>query len=126
MSTPRKPTEKDHEYYDLALRHMLGALTGDIKTLEHETLGEGTGHGQGDVIEEGGGDGYFQELSLELLQRDESTVREIMDALDRLKEGTYGKCPGCQNWIQRPRLRAMPHAAYCIECQRARENGNFE
>lgn len=121
MPTPRKPTKKDLEYYEAALRHMLGLLTGDIRTLEHETLGDGAGHGHGDVIEEGGGDGYFQELSFELLQRDESAVRDVVEALDRITAGAFGACPDCEAWIHRDRLRAMPHAQFCIACQRVRE-----
>jgi RNA polymerase-binding transcription factor DksA len=61
------------------------------------------------------------ELSLELLERDENTVREIMDALERVKDGTYGKCEVCEKWIRKTRLSAVPHARNCIDCQRAAE-----
>jgi len=118
MPTTRKPTKRDIEMYGRLLRHMLGVLTGDIKHLEHETLGEGAGSRE---PEEDGGDSYFQELSLELLQRDENTVREIMEALERIDQGTFGKCGGCEKWIQKERLKAVPHALNCIDCQRLKE-----
>lgn len=122
MPTNRKPTKRDLEMYSRLLRHMLGALTGDIQHLEHETLGEGAGGGE---LDDDGGDSYFQELSLELLQRDENTVREIMEALERIEDGSFGQCAGCEKWIQKERLKAMPHALNCIDCQRMLEKEQF-
>ena len=119
----RKPTKKDLELHEKALRHMLSAVAGDIAELEHETLGDGAA--QNKPKEDDGGDSYFQELSLELLERDENTVREIMEALERLRDGRFGACEVCEKWIARARLRAMPHARMCIECQRAAEKKHF-
>ena len=66
-------------------------------------------------------DGYFQEFNLELLERDGDTLREINDALGRIESGTYGQCENCQELIFKERLKAVPHARYCIECQRKSE-----
>ena len=66
------------------------------------------------------------ELSLDLLERDENTVREIMEALDRIPAGLFGVCSVCETQIKKTRLKYMPHARNCIECQRsAEENGDF-
>jgi len=119
----RKPSSKDLEQLETLLRRMLSAVSGDIQELEHETLGDGASHTR--PKEDDGGDGYFQELSLELLQRDENTVREIMDALERISSGTYGKCETCDQWIPKGRLSAMPHARMCIDCQRQSEQTLF-
>lgn len=105
----KKPSPKDLSLFDAQLRMMLGVLTGDIDSLQDEALTPG------DSDE---GEGYFQEFSLELLQRDESTVQEVLDALDRLRAGEFGKCEMCDGWILKERLKAMPHARHCIECQR--------
>jgi len=112
----KKPTKKDLEDFERQLRMMLGVVTGDIGKLEVEALGNGRDH-QGDE-----GEGYFQEFSLELLQRDESTLQEILDALDRIRTGEFGRCEGCEVWIRKDRLRAVPHARNCIDCQRAAES----
>ena len=115
----KKPTKKDVEAFEASLRQMLAEITGDISRLEEETLGEGA------VVpespEEGGGGGYSREVSLGLLENDESIVREVMDALDRIKEGTYGRCDTCESWIAKARLKAVPYARNCIECQRKAE-----
>lgn len=117
----KKPTSDELEQYEAMLRKMLGVLTGDIEDLEHEALGESTL----DVKSrsDDGGDAYMQELSLDLLQRDEHTVGEVMAALERTEAGSFGRCEACKKWIRRSRLLTMPHARNCIDCQRIEENG---
>lgn len=109
----KKPAPKDLSLFESQLRMMLGVLTGDIDSLQDEALGAAA---DGDE-----GEGYFQEFSLELLQRDESTVQEVLDALDRIRGGSFGRCEMCDQWIVKARLQAMPHARHCIECQRELE-----
>lgn len=117
----KKPTPAELEQYQSILRQMLSVLTGDIKTLEHEALGEGALNVKSSS--EDGGDAYMQELSLDLLQRDEHTVIEVMEAIERTEEGSFGRCESCAKWIRKTRLQAMPYARNCIDCQRAEENG---
>jgi DnaK suppressor protein len=45
------------------------------------------------------------------------TLRDIEGALDRLENGTYGRCADCGAEIPAARLRAMPSADRCRECQ---------
>ena len=64
-----------------------------------------------------------EERSVRLLsQLDLRTKREIEEidaALDRIKDGTYGRCSRCRRNILLARLRAVPTALYCLECARA-------
>jgi len=46
---------------------------------------------------------------------------EASEALFRLLEGTYGVCVDCDKLISRARLKVKPEAAWCTECQSARE-----
>lgn len=117
--TARKPTKKEMESLETELRKMLAELTGDISMLEEETLGEDAGVSESP--EEGGSGGYSREVSLGLLENDEFLVREIMEALDRIKDGSYGRCDACESWIHKERLRAVPHTRNCIDCQRRME-----
>lgn len=41
----------------------------------------------------------------------------IMNALERMDEGTYGKCMRCGKDIPIDRLRAIPYAEYDVACQ---------
>ena len=119
----KKPTPKELEDYELRLRGLLAVLTGDIDKLEQEALGENAQ--PQDSSTEGGADSYFQEFSLQLLERDESTVREVLLALDRIKSGNFGLCETCGSPILKERLKLVPHARNCIECQRKEEEGNL-
>jgi RNA polymerase-binding transcription factor DksA len=114
---------KDLAEYQNRLTALLGALTGDIDKLEQEALGDRTASLEPNA--EGGTDSYFLEFSLELLERDESTVREIIQALERIQAGTYGMCESCGNSILKERLKLVPHARNCIECQRKEEQASL-
>ncbi|MCY2960506.1 MAG: TraR/DksA C4-type zinc finger protein [Planctomycetota bacterium] len=117
----KRLSAKELEEHAARLRTMLTLLSGDIDRLEEEAIGEAGI--QIDASGEGGTDSYSQEFSLELIQRDESTVREVLDALDRVKNGSFGFCELCQVAIGKERLKHMPHARNCIACQRKEEEG---
>jgi DnaK suppressor protein len=118
----RKPSKKELEIYETLLRKALADLTGDISHLESESF-----QSQEDVDvetpDEGGTGGYSREITLGLLEQNESLVREVMDALQRLESGEYGRCDECECWISKARLQAVPHALHCIQCQRQAEEG---
>jgi hypothetical protein len=81
--------QKDLEEYQKRLTALLGALTGDIDKLEQEALGDRTASLEPNA--DGGTDSYFQEFSLELLERDESTCARSSGA--RSHQGrTFGNC----------------------------------
>ncbi len=46
---------------------------------------------------------------------------DVDAALERMDEGTYGKCQNCQTPIERDRLEALPYATLCMDCKRGEE-----
>ena len=64
---------------------------------------------------------YDRELDYTLEENSEHMLAEIDAALQRLEDGTYGKCTNCSKEIAPERLEARPWATLCIDCQRARE-----
>lgn len=42
---------------------------------------------------------------------------QINDALRKIEDGTYGTCDRCGKPIDLLRLKAIPYAAFCIDCQ---------
>jgi DnaK suppressor protein len=44
------------------------------------------------------------------------TVREIDQALERLDDGSYGRCAVCGEAIPEDRLAALPWATLCVPC----------
>ena len=51
----------------------------------------------------------------------EARLRQIVDAQDRLLDGTYGKCVECGQQIAVGRLIADPAAPLCLNCQKIGE-----
>ena len=58
-----------------------------------------------------------RELSLLLSNRDRKKLLAINEALEIIKEGNYGVCQECGEQIGAGRLKAMPLANYCVDCQ---------
>ena len=53
--------------------------------------------------------------------RERRQLDEVTAALARLEAGTYGVCERCARPIPLARLRAIPAARYCVECQEIEE-----
>ena len=67
-------------------------------------------------------DDFVQEVDLALMQMKSETLKKIDQAISRLEEGTYGRCEECDAEIPAPRLRALPFAALCRDCQEEAES----
>ena len=62
-----------------------------------------------------------EELELALVQMKSETLNKITDALTRLEQGDYGNCYECGEEIAEKRLRALPFAVRCKDCEEAKE-----
>src|SRR5712664_4483212 len=62
-----------------------------------------------------------EEIEFALVQMKSETLNKINDALTRLEQGDYGYCFECGEEIAEKRLRALPFAVRCKECEEARE-----
>jgi DnaK suppressor protein len=61
------------------------------------------------------------DIEFALIQMKSETLNKINDALVRLEHGTYGYCFDCAEEIAEKRLRALPFAVRCKDCEEARE-----
>lgn len=66
-------------------------------------------------------EGLDKELALE--SNEEGIYHAVNAALQRLDEGTFGKCIACGAKIPKARIQAVPYAAYCVDCERKAEAG---
>ena len=62
-----------------------------------------------------------EDIEFALLQMKTETLTKINAALERLEEGTYGYCYECGEEIAGQRLRALPFAARCRDCEEMHE-----
>ena len=49
-----------------------------------------------------------------------SLLRQVVEALERIQDGSYGTCAECDKPISPKRMEAVPWAKYCIGCQEKR------
>jgi DnaK suppressor protein len=62
-----------------------------------------------------------EDIELALIQMKAETLNKINEALTRLEDGRYGLCFECGEEIAEARLRALPFAVRCKDCEEARE-----
>src|SRR5450432_4361081 len=62
-----------------------------------------------------------EDLEFALVQMKSETLNKVNDALVRLEQGNYGNCFDCGEEIAEKRLRALPFAVRCKDCEQARE-----
>ena len=118
-------TNKDHAERE---RHLL--LKGILEDRRREihqklrSLRESIPSDKAEVrdAEEQSVDDFVQEVDLALMEMKSETLKKIDQALLRLDEGTYGHCQECAAEIPAARLRALPFAALCRECQEETES----
>jgi len=65
-----------------------------------------------------GFDGYDHDTLAALIASARQTVSETAHALQRMAEGSYGTCERCAVDIPLQRLEILPHARFCVPCQR--------
>jgi len=62
-----------------------------------------------------------EDIEFALIQMKAETLSKINEALARLEEGAYGNCFECGEEIAERRLRALPFAVRCKDCEETRE-----
>lgn len=67
-----------------------------------------------------------QDVAFALIQMNTEMLRLLDAALARLDGGTYGQCVGCRHAIAEQRLRSLPFAVRCRDCEDARERAAHE
>lgn len=101
----------------------------DMETLQGEALNANRQEAAGDLstmpihMADLGSDNYELEFTLGLIEGERTILREIEEALERVRGGTYGFCLATGNPIGKARLRAKPWAKYCYEYTLAQEQG---
>jgi RNA polymerase-binding transcription factor DksA len=74
--------------------------------------------------EELGSDNAEQELTLTLLGTGEDIFDQIEAAIERIEDGSYGRCTTCGEQIPKNQLDAIPYAADCMKCASQQEVGH--
>jgi RNA polymerase-binding protein DksA len=120
-----KRTETEH--FRDQLRRLADRLNGEVTSLAREALQSSGGDATGGLsrtpmhLADLGTDHFEQELSLGFLENKTRTLEEIAEAVQRIRDGTFGQCERCGRDIAVERLQAVPFTRHCIACARKLE-----
>jgi RNA polymerase-binding transcription factor DksA len=114
--------KNEFDVYRKSLTDLRDRLHDDVSHLAGEALRQdergagGTSSAMPIHMADAGSDAFEQENTLNLLANQEQVLEEIGAALDRIKEGTFGRCEECEKDIPPARLEVLPYARYCVSC----------
>jgi len=99
-------------------RELLNEVQGRIRDVRSD------GNKDRDVLDQGESSevDIQEDIEFALIQMKSETLTKVEAALRRLEEGSYGDCFECGDEIAEARLRALPFAVRCKDCEEAREN----
>jgi DnaK suppressor protein len=100
-------------------REIMSEVQDKIRDVRTEGANSTT-HGVLDAAETSEAD-IQDDIEFALIQMKAETLHKIEEALRRLDEGTFGYCFECGEEISERRLRALPFALRCKDCEEARE-----
>jgi DnaK suppressor protein len=58
-----------------------------------------------------------RDIAVRNLDRTSTLLKSIRAALDRMEDEIYGICLRCEEPIPEKRLKAVPWASHCVDCQ---------
>jgi len=98
-------------------RELMNAVQGKIRDVRSAEGKEREVLDQGDSSEVD----IQEDIEFALIQMKSETLNKVDAALRRLEDGTYGDCFECGEEISQARLRALPFAVRCKDCEEERE-----
>jgi DnaK suppressor protein len=107
------------------LKRMLEDRRRELLNAVHDKIRDARAEGNKDrdVLDQGESSevDIQEDIEFALIQLKSETLTKVDAALRRLEEGTYGNCFECGDEIAEARLRALPFAMRCKDCEEARE-----
>ena len=93
-------------------------LLGDFQSLEDAGVqGAADANVTPSHLAELGSDSASSDLSLDRRASESTEIQEIDDAVERIREGSFGRCESCEKPIGKERLDAIPYARLCMPCK---------
>lgn len=115
-------TKKDKEEFLKLLLEKRAEIVGNVRGME-----DARNASLGDIahmplhMADVGSDNFEQEFTLGLMESEREMLKEIDEAILRMREGYYGVCLESGRPIKRIRLEFAPWAKYCIDVARAKD-----
>ncbi|MCX6556376.1 MAG: TraR/DksA family transcriptional regulator [Candidatus Aminicenantes bacterium] len=108
---------------DIKIRTRLEALRNEIfKVIGWNETASGGG-GAMDEIDQAN-ELIEKEMGYLMSSNMSNNLKEVEEALERIKNKEYGKCQHCGAEISSKRLDVLPFAKFCVTCQESLESGD--
>jgi DnaK suppressor protein len=115
-------TKEELQAFEAALVERRQLLIQDFQALEEAAARDASdGPNLSMHLAELGSDRAASDLSLGRQESASGEIRQIDEALERLRDGTFGLCESCDKPISRERLGAIPYARLCLPCKKEEE-----
>ena len=127
MTVHKTPPEQMNRERYAELKRILEERRREIMSEVHEKMRDVRTEGAGSTVQgvldaaESSEADIQDDIEFALIQMKAETLNKIDEALRRLEEGTFGYCFECGEEISERRLRALPFAVRCKDCEEARE-----
>lgn len=99
--------------------HLAGMLRGTAEEVKSGDDAKGYSQHQADE----GTDDFNKIISLELSNQEQTLLRQVERALEKIDEETYGVCDISGEKIPLKRLEAVPYATMTVQAQERMEKG---
>src|SRR5246127_5083909 len=109
--------KKRLEARQVDLRRMVSRTEQDGRTADDEATQD---------IADRAASSYNKEFLFHQSNNDRQLLNMVENALNRIREGSFGECISCGTEINPKRLEAVPWTRHCIECQEKLEKGILE
>lgn len=107
--------------YRQELMERKGRLTGGLNSIVKEVVADM--HAPNEPLE---APSEAVDKTLVLQETEEDMLQQVRDALERIDDGTFGKCRECGRDIPAGRLQAIPFTPWCVECAKKKERTGAE
>lgn len=128
MAAKKLTDEKLIEYRESLIREKneLMKVIGDIAEGQRKGSRDNSGDLSAYSIHMGdlGSDTEHTEKEAYLMEKHQQSLKKINEALQRVSQRSYGICEMCGELISEARLRIVPYAHLCINCQAKEEEKN--
>jgi DnaK suppressor protein len=119
-ATPKSRYSELKRMLEERRREIQAEVQGKMRDVRSEGTWGGKTNEVFDAVESSEAD-IQDDIEFALIQMKSETLNKINDALMRLEQGDYGNCFECGEEIAEKRLRALPFAVRCKDCEEARE-----
>jgi DnaK suppressor protein len=113
------PALRNKKYFEKLLNEQLQTLLKKDLEQPMSTFVEGSGQSP-DFTDQATLESDM-DLSIHMKERDSKLIAKIKEALERIKDGTYGFCEECGEKIFDQRLKVRPVTTVCLACKKKQE-----